>query len=76
MYLAFCAWYKGLAMGGIARIGQLQLVQPFFSLAGAALVLGETINPSQIIAAAIVLLCVATGRRSMTVRVQRRPGNG
>lgn len=76
MYLAFFAWYKGLALGGIARIGQLQLVQPFFSLAGAALVLGEAIEPGQIIAAAIVLLCVAAGRRSVAAPVQRQLGNG
>lgn len=32
MFLAFVVWYKGLAMGGIARIGQLQLLQPFLTI--------------------------------------------
>ncbi|OAI19740.1 MULTISPECIES: DMT family transporter [Methylomonas] len=63
MYLAFFAWYKGLAMGGIARIGQLQLLQPFLTLAGAALILGEAVGRSQMIAASIVLVCVILGRR-------------
>jgi drug/metabolite transporter (DMT)-like permease len=65
MYLAFFAWYKGLSMGGIARVGQLQLLQPFLTLAGAAIILGESIQTSQIIAAVIVLCCVAAGRKSL-----------
>ncbi len=65
MYLAFFAWYKGLAMGGIARIGQLQLLQPFLTLVGAALILHETIYRSQMIVAVIVLGCVIAGRKAM-----------
>jgi drug/metabolite transporter (DMT)-like permease len=67
MYLAFFAWYKGLSMGGIARVGQLQLLQPFLTLAGAAIMLGESVQASQIIAAVIVLCCVAIGRKSAPV---------
>jgi drug/metabolite transporter (DMT)-like permease len=67
MYLAFFAWYKGLSMGGIARVGQLQLLQPFLTLAGAAIILEESIEASQIIAAVIVLCCVAIGRKSAPV---------
>lgn len=67
MYLAFFAWYKGLSMGGIARVGQLQLLQPFLTLAGAAIILGESIEASQIVAAIIVLCCVAAGRKSLAV---------
>jgi drug/metabolite transporter (DMT)-like permease len=74
MYLAFFAWYKGLSMGGIARVGQLQLLQPFLTLTGAAIILGESIQASQIIAAIIVLCCVAVGRKSLpanTVVIQK-----
>jgi drug/metabolite transporter (DMT)-like permease len=67
MYLAFFAWYKGLSMGGIARVGQLQLLQPFLTLAGAAIILEESIEASQIIAAVIVLCCVAIGRKSAPI---------
>ena len=42
MFLGFFAWNKGLAMGGIAKIGQIQLLQPFVALAAAAVLLGET----------------------------------
>ncbi|SDY44476.1 DMT family transporter [Nitrosomonas halophila] len=64
MYLAFIAWYQGLAMGGIAQIGQLQLLQPFLTLLSAALILGESVETSQLAAALIVLSCVAVGRRA------------
>ncbi|WAK02143.1 DMT family transporter [Methylobacter sp. YRD-M1] len=67
MYLAFFAWYKGLSMGGIARVGQLQLLQPFLTLAGAAIMLGESVQASQVIAAVVVLCCVAAGRKSPAV---------
>jgi drug/metabolite transporter (DMT)-like permease len=67
MYLAFFAWYKGLAMGGIARVGQLQLLQPFLTLIGAAIILDEVIYRSQVIVAIIVLICVIVGRMPMPV---------
>ena len=79
MYLAFFAWYKGLAMGGIVRVGQLQLLQPFLTLAGAAIILGEAIYWSQVIVAIVVLICVILGRRSMPVPVPgtaSNPGRG
>lgn len=65
MYLAFFAWYKGLAMGGIARVGQLQLLQPFLTLIGATIILDEVIYRSQVIVAIIVLICVIVGRISL-----------
>ena len=48
MFLGFFAWYRGLALGGIARIGQIQLAQPVLTLVWAALLLGEqvTLRPS------------------------------
>ena len=44
MYLGFFAWYKGLAQGGIAAVGQVQLLQPFFGLALAATLLHEPVT--------------------------------
>lgn len=64
MFLAFIAWYKALAMGGIARIGQIQLLQPFFTLAVAGLFLNEPVSGAQLGVAMIVLLCVYFGRRA------------
>ena len=39
MLIGFVFWYRGLAQGGIAAVGQLQLLQPFFGLALAATLL-------------------------------------
>ena len=44
MFLGFFAWNKGMAMGGIARIGQIQLLQPFVALAAASALLGESVG--------------------------------
>ena len=44
MFLGFFAWNKGMAMGGIAKIGQIQLLQPFVALAASAALLGERVG--------------------------------
>jgi drug/metabolite transporter (DMT)-like permease len=44
-FLGFFAWYGGLARGGIARVGQLQQVQPLLTLVWASLLLGEVFDP-------------------------------
>ncbi|MFN8619203.1 MAG: DMT family transporter [Chloroflexota bacterium] len=64
MFLGFVFWYRGLALGGIAAVGQLQLLQPFLGLVLAGLLLGEPIAPGMIAATAVVVLCVAGARRS------------
>lgn len=63
MLVGFVFWYRGLALGGIAGVGQLQLVQPFLGLLLAALVLGEPVAWSMVIATAWVVLCVAGAKR-------------
>jgi drug/metabolite transporter (DMT)-like permease len=63
MLIGFVYWYRALARGGIASIGQLQLLQPFLGLGVAALVLGERIEPAMIGAALAVAACVALARR-------------
>lgn len=63
MLLGFVFWYHGLAKGGIAAVGQLQLLQPFFALLLAALLLHETVGGSMIAAAMATALCVAGARR-------------
>lgn len=71
MFLAFIAWYQGLAQGGIARIGQLQLLQPFLTLGFAAMLLGEKVSAVQILVALIVLGCVMLGRKSPVMPAPR-----
>lgn len=63
MLVGFIFWYRGLAQGGIASVGQLQLLQPFFGLALAGLLLREPVTATMTGAAALVVLCVAAARR-------------
>ena len=67
--VGFFAWYNGLALGGIARVGQLQLLQVFFTIAFAAALFGESVDPVTWLAAAAVVACIALGRaRTKTER--------
>ena len=69
MFVGFLFWYRGLALGGIAAVGQIQLLQPFCGIALAALVLAEPVGWPVVAVAAGVALCVWLARRSA-----RRPG--
>ncbi len=63
MLIGFVFWYRGLALGGIAGVGQLQLLQPFFSLLLAGLLLGEAVSWPMIAVTALVVGCVAGAKR-------------
>ena len=63
MLIGFVFWYHGLARGGIAAVGQLQLLQPFFGFALAALLLGETVSGSMLLVALGAAVCVAGAKR-------------
>ncbi len=58
MLVGFIFWYRGLAQGGIAAVGQLQLLQPFFGLMLAAVLLGETVTLAMMAVSALVIFCV------------------
>jgi drug/metabolite transporter (DMT)-like permease len=64
MFLAFFAWYAGLARGGVAKVGQIQLAQPVLTLVWSALVLGESVGPLTLICALAVLASVAATQRA------------
>ena len=64
MFLGFFAWNAGLAMGGIARVSQVQLLQTFVTLALAALLLGEPITPLTLACALAVAAVVWRGARA------------
>ncbi|AJX13076.1 DMT family transporter [Burkholderia ubonensis] len=71
MLIGFVFWYRGLALGGIVGVGQLQLLQPFFGLVLAAGLLHEPVPASMIAVTAIVVGCVAGAKyfsRGMPVR--------
>lgn len=63
MLIGFVFWYRGLAQGGIAAVGQLQLLQPFFGFFLAFLLLGEHISWSMIAVTLLVIGCVAGARK-------------
>jgi drug/metabolite transporter (DMT)-like permease len=63
MLIGFIFWYRGLALGGIAAVGQVQLLQPLFGLAVSALLLGEPVGWPMLAVTAGVILCVAGARR-------------
>lgn len=63
MMLGFVFWYRGLAIGGIAGVGQLQLLQPFLGLLLAGVLLGEPVAWSMIASTVIVILCVVGAKR-------------
>ena len=63
MLVGFVFWYRGLALGGIAGVSQLQLLQPFFGLFLTAVLLREPIAWTMIASTAIVVMCVAGARR-------------
>lgn len=63
MLVGFVFWYRGLARGGIAGVGQLQLLQPFFGLTLAGLLLREPIAWTMIAATVLVVFCVAGAKR-------------
>lgn len=63
MFIGFFCWYKGLAIGGIAKISQLQLLSPFSGLLLSALLLGEAVQWLHWLLALLVVACIALGRR-------------
>jgi drug/metabolite transporter (DMT)-like permease len=69
-FLGFFAWNKGMSLGGIAKIGQMQLLQPFVTLVGAYLLLGESIGWMELFFSVVVVGLVALGWR---MRVTRSP---
>ena len=64
MFLGFFAWYAGLARGGVARIGQVQLAQPVLTLGWSAALLGEHVGLATLLTALAVLACVAATQRA------------
>jgi len=74
MLLAFFAWYAALARGGVAKTGQVQLVQPLLTLVWSAALLGEHVGPATIAAAlAVVASVLATQRARVEQKLRLEP---
>lgn len=67
-WIGFFFWYHGLALGGVARVGQVQLLQPFFTLLFAAILLGEQVTLLMFMAAIVVIGSVWMAQRAPVAR--------
>jgi drug/metabolite transporter (DMT)-like permease len=72
MLLGFFAWYRGLALGGVAKVSQVQLVQPLLTVAASVLLFGQRLETSVLVAALAVLACVAAAQQARV----RQPAGG
>ena len=66
--IAFFAWNRGMALGGVARVSQVQLLQVFMTLAASAPLLGEEIGAVTMTFAVAVVGAVALSRRMAVTR--------
>lgn len=62
-WLAFIFWYHGLAIGGVVRVSQIQLLQPFLTLFVASLLLDESISMLMIVFSFAVVISIVIGKR-------------
>jgi drug/metabolite transporter (DMT)-like permease len=67
MWLGFFAWYRGLVLGGVMRVSQVQLLQPFLTLLAAVPLLGERLDAATLLFTLAVVAVVFVGKR-MPVR--------
>lgn len=70
-YLGFFPWYSGLAMGGVAKVSQLQYLQPFFTILFSVFLLGENITLLTIVIALIVVFTVIIGKNAEVKKKER-----
>ena len=63
MWLGFFAWYRGLVLGGVMRVSQVQLLQPFLALLAAVPLLGEKLEATTVLFALAVVAVVFIGKR-------------
>ena len=68
MYIGFFFWYEGLSLGGISRVSQVQLTQPFITLICANLILSEKLEAINFIFAALVVFSVFLGKQMLVRR--------
>ncbi|WP_297364707.1 DMT family transporter [Mycetocola sp.] len=68
MFLGFFAWYRGLAIGPMAQVSQVQLIQPVLSIMWAALLLREELLWSTILGGIAVILCAGIAVRARLTR--------
>ena len=68
MFIGFFFWYEGLAIGGIARVSQVQLIQPFCTLVAASVLLGDSLTWMNLVFAVLVVSTVILGKKMLIQR--------
>ena len=68
MFLGFFAWYRGLELGGVAKVSQVQLAQPLLTVAESVLLFGQPLRLAVVVAGVAVLVCVAAAQWSRVTR--------
>jgi drug/metabolite transporter (DMT)-like permease len=70
MFLGFFAWYRGLAIGPMSQVSQVQLVQPVMSILWAVLLLGEQVGWATVLGGVAVIVCAGLAVRVRGGRVR------
>jgi drug/metabolite transporter (DMT)-like permease len=74
MWLGFFAWYRGLALGGVVRVSQVQLMQPFLAMMFAVPILGERLDTMTVVFAIAVIAVVLIGKRMPVIQPVMKVG--
>jgi drug/metabolite transporter (DMT)-like permease len=67
MFFGFFAWYRGLAIGPVPSVSQVQLTQPVMSILWSAVLLGEAITPEILIGGTVVIVCALFAVRTRLI---------
>ncbi len=68
MYIGFFFWYEGLTIGGVARVSQVQLIQPFITMTVASFLLGDELTVLNLVFATLVVLTVMIGKKMLIIK--------
>jgi drug/metabolite transporter (DMT)-like permease len=65
----FFFWNKGLSLGGVARVSQTQLLQPFITIVASTVLLNESLDIMTIGFATLIISTVAISKK-MKIRIK------
>jgi len=71
VFVGMVLWYRAMGLAGVPRVSSIQLAQPLLSVVWSWLLIGEPLTAQTIVAAILVLLCVATAQKA---RIAERRG--
>lgn len=72
-FLAYVAWYSGMSLGGIARVSQIQYLQPFLMILFATIFLDESITFFTVLIAVVVVFSVILGKNATIIKKGSHP---